>query len=156
MTSYLAPAAASWSSVMLHLNSQVAEPVAVELSRLSSCPVIVFFEYDQTTWGFCLFENSKLLDRFWSLPHCVEIPPNECAGNVTAVSNVFEIPAEAISSYMRHVSEGDYGIKAFDDDEFTLDDHWVRVDFMRRLGLSYPNPGRVAGGRHVQIQEPRP
>src|ERR1051325_6568773 len=40
MTSYLAPASASWSSVMLHLNSLAAEPVAAELSPLLRGPGI--------------------------------------------------------------------------------------------------------------------
>src|SRR5215469_14811054 len=45
MASYLAPAAASWSSVLLHHNSLVAEPVAAELSRLISGPAIAILEY---------------------------------------------------------------------------------------------------------------
>src|SRR5215216_2746732 len=44
MTSYLAPAADSWSSVLLHLNSLVAETVAAELSRLTVRPAIAIFE----------------------------------------------------------------------------------------------------------------
>jgi hypothetical protein len=30
--------------------------------------------------------------------------------------------------------------KAFQDDEFLLNDAWVRVDFMRRMGILYPEP----------------
>jgi hypothetical protein len=153
MTSYLAPASAEWSSAMLHLNSLIGEPLTTELSRLITGPAMLFLEYDQATWGYCLFEDGTLLDRFWSVPDAVETSPEECAGNVTIVSRVFGVPIDSIAPYICH--DPDYDTKAFGDDEFTLGDHWVRVDFMRRLGLTYPNPGQVAGGRHVKIEEPR-
>jgi hypothetical protein len=138
---------------MLHLNTLVGEPLAAELSRLVAGPAIVFLEYDQAAWGYCLFERGTLLDRFWSIPDAVETPPEECAGSVDVVSRVFGVAADAVAPYIRHVT--DFDAKAFDDDQFTLGDHWVRVDFMRRLGLAYPSPGQVPGGRHVQIEEPR-
>ncbi len=138
---------------MLHLNTLVGEPLAAELSRLIAGPAIVFWEYDQAAWGYCLFESGTPLDRFWSIPDVVEMPPAECAGNVAVMSRVFGVTADSIAPYIRHVT--DFDAKAFADDEFTLGDHWVRVDFMRRLGLTYPNPGQIAGGRHVKIEEPR-
>lgn len=140
---------------MLHLNSLVAEPVAAELSRLIGGPAIAVLEYDQAAWGYTLFESGELRDRFWSLPDTVETPPEECAGSVEAVARAFGVPVESITPYIRHVTEDDYETKAFDDDEFALGDHWVRVDFMRRLSIPYPSPGQVAGGRYVQIQEAR-
>jgi hypothetical protein len=151
MTSYLAPASADWSSVMLHLNTLVGEQLAAELSRLVVGPAIVFLEYDQAAWGYCLFESGTLLDRFWSIPDAVETPPEECAGSVAGVSRVFGVAADSIAPYIRHVT--DFDAKAFGEDEFALGDHWVRVDFMRRLGLTYPSPGQVAEGRHVKIEE---
>jgi hypothetical protein len=154
MTSYLAPSG-SWSSVMLHLNSLVAEPVAAEISRLIGAPAIAVLEYDQAAWGYTLFESGELRDRFWNLPDAVEMPPEECVGSVDTVARAFGVPTEAITPYIRHVAKTDCETKAFAEDEFTLGDHWVRVDFMRRLGVPYPDPGQVAGGRYVQIQEPR-
>src|SRR4051812_22139938 len=91
MVSYLAPAAASWTSVMLHLNSLAAEPVAAELSRLISRPTIAILEYNQATWGYTLFERGELLDRFWSLPDAVEMPPEDCAGSAVVVARAFGI-----------------------------------------------------------------
>ncbi len=43
------------------------------------------------------------------------------------------------------------GEKAFPSDEFCLDDHWVRVDFMRQLGISYPDPSKET---HFLVNEP--
>ncbi len=153
-TSYLAPASDTWSSAMLHLGSVIGEPLAAELSRITGGPAIVVLDYDQDTWGYCLFDSGAFLDRFWSVPGAVDVPPTECAGNAEAVYSVFGVPAESVAPYIRHVTEAEHGFKAFDDDEFTLGDHWVRVDFMRRLGLNYPAPGQTAGGRHVKIDEP--
>jgi hypothetical protein len=155
MTSYVGPVSSSWSSVTLHLNSLLAEPVAAELSRLTSAPAIAILEYDQAAWGYSLYDRGELLDRFWNLPDVVETPPEECAGNASTVAGVFGVSAESISAYIHHVTEADYETKAFDDDEYALGDHWVRVDFMRRLGIPYPSPGQAAGGRYVQIQEAR-
>ena len=112
-------------------------------------------EYDQAAWGYTLFEGGEMRDQFWNFPDAVEMPAEECVGSVHAVAPAFGVPAESITPYIRHVTESDYNTKAFADDEFTLGDHWVRVDFMQRLGVPYPEPGEVAGGRYIQIQEPR-
>jgi hypothetical protein len=153
-TSYLAPASDTWSSAMLHLGSLLGEPLAAELSRLTGGPAIAMLEYDQDTWGYCLFDSGTLLDRFWSVPEAVDTAPEECVGNAEAVYSAFGVSPDLVAPYIRHVTEVEHGLKAFDDDEFTLGDHWVRVDFMRRLGLTYPAPGQTAGGRYVKIDEP--
>jgi hypothetical protein len=151
MTSYLAPASASWSSVMLNLNSLMAEPLAGELSSTIDGPAIIFLEYDQAAWGYRLFDRGSVLDKFWNIPEVVEAPSNDFAGNVETMSRVFGAPPENIAPYLQHVT--DSAGKAFGDDEFALRDHWVRVDFMRRLGLQYPSPGQTTGGQYVKIDE---
>ena len=139
---------------MLPLGSLFGETLTAELSRLTGGPAMVMLEYDQDAWGYCLFDGGTLLDRFWSAPEAVDTDPEECAGNAEAVFSIFGVSPDLVAPYLRHVTEADHGQKAFDDDEYTLGDHWVRVDFMRRLGLSYPAPGKTAGGRHVRIMEP--
>jgi hypothetical protein len=108
-------------------------------------------EYDQDTWGYCLFDVGTFLDRFWSDPGAVDTPPEECTGDAEVANSVLGVPSESVAPYIRHVTEDEVELKAFDDDEFPLGDHWVRVDFMRRLGLNYPLPGRAAGGRRVRL-----
>jgi len=151
--SYLAPVSADWSSAMLHLNTSIGKSLASELSRLIAGPAVVFLEYDQAAWGYCLFEGGTLLDQFWNNPKMFETLPQECAGNVAVMSRVFGVSVASIAPYLRHPK--DSCAKAFDDDKFTLADHWVRVDFMRRIGLTYPNPGQVDGARFVKIEELR-
>lgn len=90
----------------------------------------------------------------WSIPELVDMDPKDCKGNVDVVCNVFRVTQEYVAPYIRHeysISEPER--KAFEDDEFTLDNHWVRCDFMQRLGLNYPDPGKTTGGRHVHIIE---
>jgi hypothetical protein len=138
---------------MLHLNSLIADALAAELSRAIEGPTIAFLEYDQAAWGYCLFDRGGLLDKFWNIPEVVEAPSNEFVGDVGIVSRVFGARPESIAPYLHHVT--DSAGKAFDDDKFALGDHWVRVDFMRRLGLQYPSPGQVTGGQYVKIDEPK-
>src|SRR4029077_16597617 len=86
----------------------------------------------------------------------VDTPAEDCTGNLEIVSSVLGVAAESVAPYIRHMADGGRRLKAFEDDEYTLGDHWVRVDFLRRLGLSYPSPspGRTDGGRHIRIHEP--
>jgi hypothetical protein len=153
--SYLAPAAAEWSSVLLHLNALIGEQLAAELSKLTSAPSIVFSEYDQAAWGYVLFLRGAVSDRFWSVPEIVEEDAAAVRGTPSALSGVFGVPESGVAPYLQHLSSDvPETSKAFADDECALSDHWVRVDLMRRLGLQYPAPGETAGGRHIQIVEP--
>jgi hypothetical protein len=154
MLSYLAPASTSWSSVMLHLNSMTAEPLAAELSSAIDGPAIAFLEYDQAAWGYSLFERGSVLNRFWNIPEIVEVPPDDYTGNLEILCRVFGAGPKSIAPYLQQVTES--AGKAFSDDQFTLGDHWVRVDFMRRLGLEYPEPGKAIGGQYVRIDGLKP
>lgn len=139
---------------MLHLGSMLGDPLAAELSRITDNLAIAIFEYDQETWGYRLFDHGTLMDLFWSNPEAVDESPEDYAGIPEIVSGEFCVPLETVAPYICHVSEANEEVKAFEDDEHTLNDHWVRVDFLRRLGLTYPEPGKVAGGRYVKIDEP--
>jgi hypothetical protein len=153
--SYLSPAAPEWSSVLLHLNALIGERLAAELSRLTSAPSIVLSEDDQTTWGYALFLDGAESDSFWSVPEIVGVDGDAVRGTPSLVSQVFGVPESTVAPYLQHLSaEPPDTPKVFPDDEFALSDHWVRVDFMRRLGLQYPAPGETAGGRHIQIVDP--
>jgi hypothetical protein len=63
------------------------------------------------------------------------------------------LPNRGVStpSCFAYFSEPPETPKVIPDDQFSLGDHWVRVDFMRRLGLQYPTPGATAGGRYILI-----
>ena len=159
LCSFVSPAAAEWSSVLLHLNALMGDGfmgdlLAAELSRVTAAPSIVFHEYDQVTWGYTLFEVGAESDRFWSIPEAVDMDAALVRGTPAKLSSLFSVSDSDITPYLQHLdSEFSETLKAFPEDEFALSDHWVRVDFMRRLGLEYPSPGSTAGGRYIQIVE---
>ena len=153
LVSYLAPASNTWSSVNLHLNSNLAESLSAELSRLAASPAIIVREYDETAWGYCIFEAGVLRNCFWNIPWVVEVLPESCAGDVDLVSSLFGVPANSVAPYLMQFPDNGPEGKAFDNDQFALNNPWVRIDFMRRLGLAYPEPGRAPFGRYVLIKE---
>jgi hypothetical protein len=152
--SYFASAAPEWSSVLLHLNALIGAQLAGELSRLTSAPSITFAEYDQEAWGYTLFLDGETSDRFWSIPEVVDEEPAAIRGTPSVLSAAFSVPESNVAPYLQHLAPGlSETSKVFPDDEFELGDHWVRVDFMRHLGLHYPDPGNTPGGRYLQIVE---
>ena len=151
---FLASDASGWSSLLLHLNSQLADPLAAALSAMTGTLVVAFNEFDQSAWGFGVFEKGQPVARFWNRPEVVEEDPLGCAVNPNLIAGRFGVGVEAVAPYLSHVDvDADQLGKAFPGDEFTLGDHWVRCDFMRRLGLRYPNSAEL-GTRHVFIKEP--
>jgi hypothetical protein len=149
----LAPNRNSWSFLLLHLNSQLADSLAQEVSNSSASPVIVFCEYDQIAWGFSIFDAGHCIAHFWNRPECVEEETSLCSVKAEQVANSFSVDAKLITPYLIRLNPNDEDQgRVFPDDQFSLGDHWVRCDFMRRLGMRYPNPGD-AGTRYVYIKE---
>jgi hypothetical protein len=140
----------AWSFLSLHLRSSLGEPLALQLSLAVTDPVIVFHEFDQDAWGFAVYQAGKEVASFWNRPDVVELNSKECTIEPKSVAALFGVAdAKSLAPYLRH--NPDPG-KAFAEDEFSLDDHWVRCDFMRRLGMRYCNPGEV-GSRHLYVLE---
>lgn len=126
-----------WSSILLHLNSLIGEDLAKRLSELQNEPVFLFTEFEQTVWGYSLFRNGTLVDRFWSDPEYLDEETNSSIGNADSVAATVGVESKFIAPYLRQLA--DDGEKAFLDDKFYLNDHWIRVDFMRRVGIEYPD-----------------
>ena len=142
MLSKIAPAGTSWNCILLHLNSQLGEKLSIELSKNQKTPVITFFEFDQIAWGYCLYQEGKLADQFCNDPDVIEEEPAAYRGNIDTLIKTFNVEKSKIEPYLKHISEIKDSTKAFSDDECTLDDHWVRADFMKKLGLTYPDNGK--------------
>jgi hypothetical protein len=150
----LAPDASAWSSLLLHLNSQLADPLAATLSTVTGAPVVAFYEFDQAAWGFAVYEKGQPVARFWNRPEVVEEDPLACTVRPNNVARLFGVGVEAVAPYLKQLDpDAEEPGKMFADDQFSLGNHWVRCDFMRRLGLRYPNPGEP-GTRYVFIKEP--
>jgi hypothetical protein len=151
---YLAPCGDNWFGAILAsgragtLGVIDAGSVACELSRRGGGPAIVV-SVVQDDWGYEAYANGKCIDQFWNRP---PDPPGlrPSPGSVAVMAAAFGVPAEAIAPYIRQIGWDEEPGRAFPDDEFALTDHWVHVDFLRRLGIRYPSP--TAGvGRYVHV-----
>lgn len=149
----LASAANTWSFLLLHLNSELGDPLAAELSKSTADPVLVFYEFDQSAWGLSVYEKGTRVCHFWNRPEVIEEDPSSCLVSPEYFADHFGVGASSVAPYLQHIDpNSEESVKASDADRFALDDHWVRCDFMGRLGLPYPDPG-TAGTRHVYIEE---
>jgi hypothetical protein len=152
----------AWSFALMPLNAEHAgEPLGVAVARqlaaITPHPVLAFFEQDQLAWGYSLFAEGALLDRFCNRPDIAELEPHECAGDADLLASRFGADPRVIGRYLASMVDDAAPGKVAADDEFELDDHWVRCDLMKRLGLHYAvgEPGarrvaltaRTSGGR---------
>lgn len=132
----------SWASLSLHLNSTLINSISKELSKLNDSPVIAFLEYEQEAWGYCLYQNGTLIDNYWNNYLTLDFEKNDCKANIDLISNLFNVKKELIEPYLIDIfDKNDLG-KVNIQDEFELNDHWVRVDFMKKIGLQYPYSGK--------------
>jgi hypothetical protein len=147
------PDPSGWSFLLLHLYSQLGDPLATELSKSTFVPVIIFYEFDQCAWGFSIFEKGIRVGMFWNRPDVVEEDPQSCVVLPENLARSFNVSSDTLAPYLRHLrpDEDDPG-PAMEDDKHSLGDHWVRCDFMKRLGLRYPD-GSEPNKRHVLIRE---
>ncbi|WP_089245901.1 hypothetical protein [Asanoa hainanensis] len=115
--------------------------------------------HDGDYWAHTLVRDGAVLDRFASM---VDYFTDDLAvvahlrrgwsGDPAVVASAFGRSVEELRPYLVHIDLGDDdeeeppSVKAFPDDEFTLDNAWVFVDFWRRLGITYPaDVGGFAG-----------
>lgn len=145
--SFAGAAGPSWSFLLLHLNAEFYESLALALSATQPEPVLVFSEYDQAAWGYCMCHAGLKLDTFWSEPEYLDVDPATCVGNSVLLGATLGVDPSSIAGYLVRPVEGQ---RAHTDDTYTLDDHWVRIDFMRRLGILYPDL-TPQNGRHLQV-----
>ncbi len=154
----LRPRDGGWSSLLLPLRSELGDPLAMALSRATNSAVLACYEYDQCAWGFAVFVNGARVEYFWNAPDFVQVSPESCSASAEALGQLFAVDPAPLVPYLTHRDLERRPGKAHADDEFELGDHWVRVDFMRRLGIAYANPGSP-GFRHVRLNacsRPRP
>jgi hypothetical protein len=121
-----------------------ADWLASTITKLQLNPVFLFVEVEQSGWGFELRQQAKGIALFWNrMEDNGELPQPEC--DISWVASVLQVPVPAIALYLQPIGWGEHPGKAFPDDEYDLDNHWVRVDFMRRVGIHYPSPGQGTG-----------
>jgi hypothetical protein len=147
--SYVSAAGESWSSIVLHLHALFGEELSRELSKLQPGAVLAVREFEQSCWGYLLVQGGRVLDRFWSQPDVVDEDPGECRGDARRLADAMGVAEQVIARYLVATEAGG---RAYPDDDFPLEDPWVRTDFMRRLGIQHV--GEAPSGRYLLVVDP--
>lgn len=107
------------------------------LSEMLDTIVMVLYIYDGKSWSYCLCDNGEEIDQFSKdkeyLSCIEEFNKDISIGNLDIVCNCFSIKKEDISNYFKILEEE----KAYKDDEYTSNDCWQMVDFMKKLGFPF-------------------
>lgn len=110
--------------------------VAKALSQRMKGPVLVCDIYDDDFWDYYLYENGIELDKFMTVPDCLEEIPDEeweqWRGNAELLAEEFGCEPESLSEFIRFWGE-DEG------------DVWEVVDFLEALGFEFPEEGGNLG-----------
>ncbi len=126
------------------------------ISRDLNAPVFSFHIHDGDLWMYVLFVNGETVDQFNPIPDYWEENLSEeeiqnWKGNATIIAKHIKSVRQAdIERYLvRWDLEAEDGRKAYTDDEFVTED-WQLLDFMKKLGLSYPvsDEGNPQGQTH--------
>jgi hypothetical protein len=152
--SYIGAAGDAWTFFHLPLDAKFSDVFAVNLSTTQANPIIEFHEYYDTCWGYRLIKKGIAIDYFVNEPFVLEEEPSRCFGSADMIARVFKVPQRLVAPYIRHLAvDEDLSMKAHPDDEYPLSNHWVRVDFMRRLGIRYLDPSAGKGlYLHITMQ----
>jgi hypothetical protein len=98
---------------------------------------------DGDYWTHILFDRGETVDRFVSIPSYFEVDEADTgawAGNPARLAAALGRDSDEISPYLVQLDPDDEVLeKAFEDDEFSLDDFWVFTDMWQRMGIAYPD-----------------
>jgi hypothetical protein len=121
-----------------------ASGLAQGLAQALSTPVILFYYMDDVDWGFELYANGSLADKYTTRPgnwHS-DVDPLSLAGNAAKVCEIWGgVLPQRIERYLtnkENLSEAEREALAYPDDEAEQWDAWQMCDFMKCLGLDYP------------------
>ena len=115
------------------------------LSKSLGVPVVSVHIHDGDLWMYILYRDGEAIDQFNPIPDywSEDLSHEErssWAGNADVVCDNWEgIERAAIEKYLVTWDlDNDEPRMAYEDDEFPIGDCWQVVDFMRKLGLTYP------------------
>lgn len=108
------------------------DSLAKALSEKLEGPVLVCDIHDDDFWDYFLYKEGRELDKFMTVPDCLEeIPEEEWAqwrGNAALLAQEFGCSKEAVSEYLRF----------WKDDEEGGWDAWEMADFLEAVGFKIP------------------
>jgi len=134
------------------------DDTAAYLSRSLDVPVFSFHIHDGDLWLYILFVQGVAVCHFNPIPdywddNISDEDQRRWAGDPAAIAHWCpNVQEDAIRSYLVrwNLKDGSPG-KAYEGDEFPYGDCWQLVDFMKKLGLSYPftTDGQPVGDTYV-------
>ena len=115
------------------------------LSKALGVPVISLHIHDGDLWMYILYRDGEAIDQFNPIPDywsedLSDEERSSWTGDAGVVCENWEgVVRVAIEKYLVTWNlDDDKPGMAYDDDEFPIGDCWQVVDFMRKLGLTYP------------------
>jgi hypothetical protein len=129
-----------WSYLHFRWATWDYEGVVKEVSRALETPVFFFQIYDGDYWTYHLYDSGELVGKFSSVLDYWDTPwdPVEWSGNLPEVESLLGVQDPRLPKYLRHISGEEGKIKVDPADASDLKDPWVMRDFIKRLGLDYP------------------
>lgn len=114
------------------------------ISRELQKPVFSFHIHDGDLWMYLFFVNGEQKDQFNPIPQYwdEDEDPEPWAGDAKKLAAAIPgLKAEDVAKYLVPWDlDAEESEKAYPDDEHSTREDWQLLDFMRRLGLSYPGP----------------
>jgi hypothetical protein len=114
------------------------------LSASLNAPVFSLHIHDGDLWMYVLFANGEEVDHFNPIPDywSAEPSPEErsiWAGDAKIVARYWSVDPASVEKYLVtwDLEDDDAG-KAYESDQFPINECWQLTDFMRSVGLSYP------------------
>jgi hypothetical protein len=113
------------------------------LSAELKAPVFSFHIHDGDFWMYVLFVNGEVADQFNPIPDYWDEQTSKAEiaawkGNGLKVSHLIDgLLARDIERYLVRWDLDADPVKAYPDDAFENED-WQLLDFMKRIGLTYP------------------
>lgn len=143
---YRAAAGSDWSCLHLPGGSNWGETLAGALTHQTGQPALVLTEHDQQTWEFSVHSLTHPVQRFHS--HSQSRPGGPLpADSHAGLADLLGLDPDQFEGYLEPVpADTDPEERVFPDDLFPRLNPWVRVDFLRAIGIEYPIPAQTASG----------
>ncbi len=142
----------AWTVVIWPTSAANQLPRAVSVAR--GVLVSTVYIHDDDLWGHTCYRGTTRLHDYSSAPDYFE-GPRDCdddyharvraSRDPMALALAFGVPASTLAPYLVAGAPRAPDRRAHADDEFTVGDIWVFVDFWRRLGITFPNDVKPVG-----------
>ena len=154
---FWASAGPTWSCLHLPGGDTRGEELGKAIAELSGEPTLILTEYQQLAWGFVLIHRKEPIQRFLSLSTMWEDTPTPGTVDPLLMSRLLDIPVSRFAPYLKVQSADEVSqMRAHPEDRYILSNPWVRVDFLRALGICYPAPTSATAGRFCSLIELNP